>query len=349
MEIQKSSRNYYPLLDGVRGLAILLILIRHCIHSDIYFIEYLKVKCWIGVDIFFALSGFLITSILISDKASKNFFKRFYTRRILRIFPLYYVALLLVFAITLLFNIEENYILVENAVYFLTYTQNIYFAFSEDNPGNLLLFPFWSLAVEEHFYLIWPFVIRFLKPNYILLSCIGIIIGCTLLRYCFAPNINYVSTFTRLDGLAAGSIVAIIHNSNRFSFKLLPMVSIVSFIGLAYILILMPDSLLPFKYTFVGICSACLVAYCIIDSRLKKILNLMFNNIPMKQLGKYSYGLYVLHFPVFIYYFKLTGSYTLTAQLGFFLTLGLIVFVSYRYLELPFLNLKNKLVPYAKN
>ena len=345
--LSRSENRYFPLLDGLRGLAVLLIIIRHCVHSDIYLIDFIRMKCWIGVDIFFALSGFLITNILLKDKGASGFFKRFYLRRILRIFPLYYVSLFLILGIIYIFNVEKNYILVENAFYFITYTQNFYFAFTEEDPGNLLLFHFWSLAVEEHFYLFWPIIVHLFRGMQIFIVCIGIILGCTFLRYYFPSNVNYVATFTRLDGLAAGGAFACLYNSNRFSFKLLPQISILSFIILMLIMVFKPVVFLPFKFTAVGIFSACLVAYCIIDTNLKSVFNYLFNNKPMRTLGKYSYGLYLLHFPVYICFYKFVEEHNILSRIGFSLVLGIIVFLSYKFLELPFLRLKKKLVPYG--
>ncbi|MEE9438640.1 MAG: acyltransferase [Saprospiraceae bacterium] len=342
-----SDKKYFPLLDGLRGLAISLILIRHCIKSDNAIIDLMVQKCWIGVDIFFALSGFLITNILLNDKGNKGYFSRFYIRRILRIFPLYYFTLIVVFLIIWYFQLEDQYVFIENWGCFFTYTQNILFAFDNEEHNMLMLFHFWSLAIEEHFYLFWPLLVYFLSKNRLLAVCILLITFSTSLRFYFPRHVNYIFTLTRFDALAAGSIIAIIYvQYHHLILKYLDYVFIVSSLLLAFIMMSSYPLLSPFKYTMVGVFSASLVTYCIIPNKYSKIFNILFDNKLMKTLGKYSYGLYVLHYIIFIYFYQIIGEHSFINDILFFITMFSITYVVYHLLEKPFLKLKKVLAPY---
>src|SRR5688572_28211876 len=143
------NRPYYPALDGLRGVAILLVVLYH----NFGFIKQ-SYFGWLGVDLFFVLSGFLITDILLRTRSQPGFLRDFYMRRVLRIFPLYYVSLIIflfILAPLTSAKVEWGYYL-GNQVYFWTYLQNWLFIFKD--PGNAhILNHFWSLAVEEQFYI----------------------------------------------------------------------------------------------------------------------------------------------------------------------------------------------------
>jgi peptidoglycan/LPS O-acetylase OafA/YrhL len=155
-------------LDGVRGLAILAVLAIHLLESNDRSSSWLlqalldvRGLLWVGVTLFFALSGFLITGILYDTLGSENYFRTFYGRRALRIFPLYYGVLLLLLLLTWPLHMDWH-----GQVYrLLTYTPNIPFMREWiDNPSRYLyLHHFWSLAVEEQFYLLWPLAIFWLR------------------------------------------------------------------------------------------------------------------------------------------------------------------------------------------
>ncbi|HVG42973.1 MAG TPA: acyltransferase [Chitinophagaceae bacterium] len=149
---------YYPALDGLRGLAILLVVVYH----NFGFINYFFFG-WLGVDLFFVLSGFLITDILLKTREQPNFIRHFYTRRLLRIFPLYYLALILFLLLIpaanpTLLNVEYYR---DNSTWLLLYLQNWLYIFNPTNQSAL--FHFWSLAVEEQYYLLWPFAVLLVK------------------------------------------------------------------------------------------------------------------------------------------------------------------------------------------
>jgi peptidoglycan/LPS O-acetylase OafA/YrhL len=154
-------------LDGIRAIAALMVMFFHFfqnIQTDDSFlltVKKLSIFGQTGVSLFFVLSGFLITRILINTKNSESYFLNFYVRRSLRIFPLYFFFLLLYYFV--LPWLEQKPIAsFDRQIYFWTYLQNLAVTFEWDfaGPGH-----FWSLAVEEHFYLFWPFLIYFLTQR----------------------------------------------------------------------------------------------------------------------------------------------------------------------------------------
>jgi len=207
-----SGRERILALDGIRGLAILLVLIYH--YSDQFFAETqpfidravvdLGRSLWFGVDLFFVLSGFLITGILCKTRASPGYFRSFFGRRTVRIFPLYFASLFaLCIVLPRLHHSFANPKVLENQWWFWTYLSNFLFAWE----GNFGITPggyYWSVAVEEQFYLVWPFVIWAIEPRklarfiwFFLLS--GVVVRCVLLAAGASPTTVYVLPFTHMD------------------------------------------------------------------------------------------------------------------------------------------------------
>src|SRR4030095_1290908 len=142
-------RQHYPALDGLRGIAILLVVIYH----NFGFINYSSFG-WLGGDLFFVLSGFLITDILINTVGKPGYLQNFYIRRVLRIFPLYYLCLIIFLLVLPRFAIlpDSDYY-VRNQAWLWTYLQNWLYIF-RGNDNTVSLHHLWSLAVEEQFYLV---------------------------------------------------------------------------------------------------------------------------------------------------------------------------------------------------
>ena len=148
---------HIPALDGLRGIAILLVL---AFHTELLpTLKPLARDGWAGVDLFFVLSGFLITRILLKSRNSPRYFTNFYARRILRIWPVYFGILLFVFA-------SERYRLLGDSatswwwISLATFTQNFYIGAYGWNALPDWLGPTWSLGIEEQFYLIWPLLVK---------------------------------------------------------------------------------------------------------------------------------------------------------------------------------------------
>ncbi|MGA3182303.1 MAG: acyltransferase, partial [Verrucomicrobiota bacterium] len=234
--LQKSDQTdqtHLPVLDGIRGLAILLVLVSHISERfkfDGHLLGSAKKIAFAGrtgVDLFFVLSGFLITGILWDAKENTHYFRNFYARRTVRIFPIYYVTLLGIFALLpgalpLFHHLPDKVwqtahdqigLYQQTRHYwgwYITYLVDVLIAWK----GFMMPGHFWTLAVEEHFYLVWPFLVCFLRYRALVFTSLGIIVGAFLLRAVLIPFLNpvaiYVLTPCRMDGLALGSLIALL-------------------------------------------------------------------------------------------------------------------------------------------
>jgi peptidoglycan/LPS O-acetylase OafA/YrhL len=160
---------YHRSLDGFRGFALVLVLL---VHTDIFHFG------WIGVQLFFVLSGYLITSILIREKEQptslKTKFRNFWARRILRIFPLYFFYLLVIVIVWLFFYRRND--LLDKLPYLFTYTYNLYLGLSSHGYSSYPIPQLWSLSIEEQFYLLYPFLVLLCRRNLLKKMAIGVII-----------------------------------------------------------------------------------------------------------------------------------------------------------------------------
>jgi peptidoglycan/LPS O-acetylase OafA/YrhL len=201
-----------PQLDAIRGIAILLVMFhneRDAVPS--LHLRGLFASGWMGVDLFFVLSGFLITGILLDAKGSDGFFRNFYARRCLRIWPLYYVLLAFMFVAVPLLRPAEAHLVFEHSSpwwAYPLYLQNFLVPDSLNASGALAVT--WSLAIEEQFYLVWPLLVRVLSARRLRLICLAIVLLSPLLRlYLSAQHVAlYTNLLCRLDGLMAGAFFA---------------------------------------------------------------------------------------------------------------------------------------------
>ncbi len=192
-------------LDGIRGVAVLMVFFHHAAYSTLLHAGWsgaagrlfrLASEANSGVDLFFVLSGFLITSLLQQDRSSSHFYRDFYWKRALRILPLYLVMLVFTLFTT------HNWVFVGFCALFLA---NFASVFHVASTG-----PFWTLAIEEQFYLLWPTVIRKRGPKAILRWAVFVGMFSVAARFIFAwfGHHNYYLTFLHCDGLAFGAVLA---------------------------------------------------------------------------------------------------------------------------------------------
>jgi peptidoglycan/LPS O-acetylase OafA/YrhL len=207
-------------LDGLRGIAALMVIFYHYFidleikNSTIEIIKKISTIGQTGVTLFFVLSGFLITRILINEKNSKSYFKSFYLRRTLRIFPLYYFFLVLFYFLLPFFSKTtlnpEN----SNIFYYFIFLQNFALTFNWDSYGPV---HYWSLAVEEHFYLLFPFFVYYSKLSNLKLICYSFIFISVVSRILLVYNNYevYFFSFSAFDAIVLGALVSIIEHENK--------------------------------------------------------------------------------------------------------------------------------------
>jgi peptidoglycan/LPS O-acetylase OafA/YrhL len=364
-------------LDGVRGLAILMVLILHFVahgpSEGIVGKAIMTVAGWgqYGVDLFFVLSGFLITGILYDARNKPFFFRNFYMRRVLRIFPLYYGVLAVLFVVLPLVPACRGPVLdtlVQHQAWAWLYGVNVYNAL---RPAWALPYidHFWSLAVEEHFYLVWPVVVFLLgkRPRVLMIASLAVVGGALLARIaCSVAGVGdhalYVLTPFRLDGLAMGGFLAVLGRQPGGLAKIaraLPHVAVATFAlllaraGWAHTAGTGLSILRPIRESLVMIVLACVLMWAV-TAPAQSLWARFLTSRGMTFLGAYSYGLYVYHH-FFSYYAEthdvrarlagITGSEgvgTLALAIGGFAASLGVAYVSYELFEKRFLALKDR-------
>lgn len=340
---------YYSSLDGLRAIAALGVIMAHFFSANNIgnYPILLRITALgnSGVSLFFVLSGFVITRILLQSRGSHNYFKSFYARRILRIFPLYYFSLICYYYLPYLLFSSYNAPKFFDQLYFWSYLQNIARTFNWHSigPGH-----FWSLAVEEHFYLMWPAIIYFAfrkNINTLLFTSIILFLIPLLLRYFMLGNGLEIDVFTltRLDQLTLGGILAILEIKGFLDFKQLKYYISIFLAGL--VLIALTSTLDEFnmnlyKHYAFGTCYFGLIAVSAISPK-GAILNKLLSLRIMQYLGKISYGIYVWH----VLAMDIVNRYFLTNFvivdfISVLLTTITISALSFKFLEKPFLDLK---------
>lgn len=362
VNISSPIKPYYPGLDSLRGLAIILVIGFH----NFDFLQLFKYG-WIGVDLFFVLSGFLITEILIKVKSTKNWLAKFYLKRILRIFPLYYVFLIIFYFLvnSNTFNYSPAYF-INHQAWFWSYMQNWLFIIKYPDQYTALNH-FWSLAIEEQFYTIWPIIVlivpsfkRLLKLTFLFFS---ILIFLRITVWLVHPlNISYqnFSTFTRADGLFIGCALALLKKTNptfisTHALKILSSVLAVNILMLALKLLFK----LNFPYlSLIGYPSIAILCGLLVSANAKKMMNYASTTRKGKVFhffAQISYSLYIFHWPVYILFFPFFSNLFSTFQIDSGLTNQLLAalcatfiaiatsILTYYSLEKSFLNFKQKI------
>jgi peptidoglycan/LPS O-acetylase OafA/YrhL len=307
-----------PELDGLRAIAILLVLGSHYLSCvPIAWLRWFSERGWVGVDLFFVLSGFLIGGILLDKRAAANYYRVFYLRRFLRIFPLY--ALLVLPGLLIVICGLQSYfgghsLAGQSAIgmwFCAIFIQNFVWLFQLDLPNYLV--PTWSVAVEEQFYLLLPPLVRNLGQKKLLKILALAIVFAPLLRGIMffmsgdgAARSCYALLPCRWDSLLLGVVCALAWRDVNFRtwiasrLRWLQIFWWLSVLGSAAMLFGTQGRLDPhlgfLGYTLIDVCFACTLLLAVMNQsgRLHRVLSLPF----FKPIATISYGLYLLHSPM---------------------------------------------------
>ena len=347
-------------LDGLRSLAIILVLLGHYVvggdaNRGLRSIAYkISMAGWVGVDLFFVLSGFLITGILIRARAQPNRFRNFYARRTLRIFPLYYLALTIGFVVVPLVS-HCGWMTWSDQWPYWFYVAN--FRVRDVISPCINVGHFWSLAIEEQFYAIWPAIVLIASPRRARHACIAIIVSSIAVR-CVMVSLNvdwrpYYWTFARGDALACGSFIAFCFTSAEDRCRLTRWSLPVAVLSGAIVAALTWWNRLETIYrrddslsTLAGRVLIPLLLALFFTSLLVlalqwRPLSRVLDIAPFRFIARYSYGLYVWHMMLIPLVIAFTPTLSLwpRAMVGFAASFAAAI-ASYHLFESPFLALK---------
>jgi len=340
---QELNMKKVPQLDAVRGLAVLLVLVHNTdIYPSLHF-GLIVNNGWMGVDLFFVLSGFLITGILLDTKESEGYFRNFYARRCLRIWPLYYLVLLFMFVIVPFLRPSEAHVVFDRSSPWWAYPlflQNFLVPVSVGAAGALGVT--WSLAVEEQFYLVWPLVVRFCSEAQLRKIAIAVICLSPALRfYLSLHQVDiYSNIFCRLDGLMAGALMAVVIRSGSFlSSKFVARAWITLLLCVPLALIIETLHARWIVFSLVALASVSFVYLALFSTQ--RWLHLILTNRFLVYTGTISYGIYLLEkIPLdVVKTFHLDKYQFLALPLTTAATYAMAA-LSWKFLERPFLRLK---------
>lgn len=294
--------NYIPELQGLRGLAVLAVFVFHC-HTRLEgtWIHYASLWGWAGVNLFFVLSGFLITSILLAARGKPHYFRNFYGRRALRIWPVYILLLVVCYAVPEWF-LGDTWAHQARPVTLIAYAlllQNLRHA---PLPGTLG--PTWSLAIEEQYYLLWAPLVRFIPRLWMLaVLLVATFIGSPLVRLTQhgASWMTPTHTLIHLDGIAIGSLLALGLLTLPLSRRQWLLLGFIAAIGgvLAAATIAGGTAFLD---SALALAFAGLLLAAIASTGAVNPLSWLLRTGPLPFYGRISYGLYMIHILVFVYF-----------------------------------------------
>ena len=369
-------RGHLPALDGLRGVAVLLVMAYHYAGSvsvlGLPVVDRLPFRLgWAGVDVFFALSGFLITSILLDSKGEQAFFQNFYARRVLRIFPLYYGGILAVAMLRRAMGDDAAWgttggLFAPGSLFWpLAYLENL--ALGLHGPAQTgILSHYWSLAVEEHFYLVWPLVVWACSMRQVAVIAGLAVAGSVLLRAWALhaggdPAALMGLTPLRLDGLALGALASVAARGTlvtppgaRAAGAVLAL-AVAALLGIVVgrrTLSQFDPWMWVFGYTLVATATGAVILAARAPGRLGSALS----HRGLRWFGRYSFGLYIWHpiLAVVLLHSRWAvvapgqgaAAVLLATALVIAATLGT-AWVSYHAFEKPFLALKRFFPPGA--
>jgi peptidoglycan/LPS O-acetylase OafA/YrhL len=374
--LQRAVRERLPALDGLRGLAVIVVVWHNAALTGPGFgsgataglLSLVSNMGWMGVQLFFVLSGFLITGILLDEKDTPHQFRNFYTRRALRIFPLYYAVLIVAFIVLPALGSAPTWNITNPSleVWYWTYLSNWVVSIKGGGAG---LSHFWSLGVEEQFYLLWPLAVIGLRRRVLAGLCLALIVSAPLARgllvhYDFgvAKWAAYEFTFARWDALGMGALLAVTVRHRPWLERAIASAPQLTYCALGYMALY-----LVMNHNFAAVEHGVAAVNQSVAALLFAIL--LFNGIfpagagqsrwqsllhrpALRNVGQYSYAIYVFHFPIIVSCAPLWEKYftkfhqlhptldTIARVLAAFATSYLLSRCSWYVLERHFLRLK---------
>ena len=378
-EVIGSAPRHVPALDGVRGLAVLIVVIHNAgwiagesAQFPVKLFMAIAATGWIGVQLFFALSGFLITGILLDSVGKQHYFRSFFLRRTLRIFPLYYayVAATVFIAAPLAWDPAWAADVRASQWPYWLYVSNWMQPLGISIHGLTHL---WSLAVEEQFYLVWPLVVLWLGRRGLIGLAVGMVLAGPFIRYSLRAaglpeDTAYMFTISRWDALAAGALLAALlrgeHGRALVARWTMPATIAAS---AAMVVLLFVERGFHSRglmvqvvgQSLINVLAACLIAFAVDEGpRAARTLQRVLSWQHLRTLGKYSYAMYVFHFPIHHGLKPFLGPWVegptddplRLVRVVAYLTLILVLtfgasLLSWRLIEKPFLDLKEKWAP----
>ncbi len=358
MKTEETTRFYFPELDGLRFLAFILVFVHHHpFFKTIPSLVFLKVYGWFGVDLFFVLSAFLFSRLLVEEykRNNKISFRKFYLRRIFRIFPVYILFVTLIVIFLCITNYSFSNLEILRIVGLVTFTDNFMNAIYGGNSLSALSH-LWTISFEEQFYVFVPIIIltllKMTKKRKIVVL-LSVVIVLSILRALIVLFVGGVLTpwmlpFTRFESILGGIIIGF--GGYDFLLKYFkPFFISLMGVGAFFVFTLLPPVFYNYEYIAIyfllmGL-STTLFLFGVMNSDfLKKI----FSKKPLVYLGKRSYGLYLYHLLGIELSAYLLGKTIFASNNGlvsFLFALGITIFVSvlsYKFIEKPFLKLKKK-------
>ena len=349
--------NYRPEIDGLRAIAVVSVIVYH---AQIFFLDHKIFKSgFIGVDIFFVISGYLITSIIYKELlATETFsFKHFYERRIRRILPVLLVVILASLPFAWIYLLPHSLIdFSKSILYSLGFSSNFYFGYSGQQYGaeSSLFKPFlhtWSLSVEEQYYILFPIIFlitfKYFKKYLIYILILGFFISIGTAEWGIRnyPTFNFYVLPTRGWELLAGSILAYFeimlgHRNKNKNLKLvLPSIGLILII---HSILFLPDEIFhPSFYTLSSIIGVCLIIW---FSNKDELITKILSSKLFVGTGLISYSLYLWHYPIFAFA-RVTGFLQeddTSIKLLLVIIILFLSILSYFFVEKPFRNKKYK-------
>jgi peptidoglycan/LPS O-acetylase OafA/YrhL len=351
-----------PELDGLRGIAILAVMLYHFtpLTGPLRILAPVFRTGWIGVDLFFVLSGYLIAGILLDSVGRRHYYRNFIIRRCLRIFPLYYACLVLyAFVSSYPYPAGELRQFAESAKWYAGYLGN-FRVFAENRwPAKTMLTPLWSLQIEEQFYLAFPLLVWALKRRALAWALASAAALALVLRVVFAlampANIHgtYVLPFCRMDALALGGLIAVAMREWPEALKnpWIPWVAALG--GAGFVAICRFESITPWTTAmrtvgFTALDAACAGLVAVLVGPKPRPLTAVFRTRVLVWVGTVSYGLYLLHIPSPMVAHRLLDPWVKIRVGGSldmffsFATAFLAAWISWTVFESPILKLKDR-------